>query len=273
MIYAYLLLFSLSLSSFASQEGPSLRSSITEGEKIVWAAAALSPIVTGLAQFFFKHTAVGHKPLSAEFEAKTRAVLQDMGMKNWQTVPLYKVNKAIATNQESAGFALGNAMFIDETSAKKLSDQEFRFLIGHEATHIIHNDTTTLSIFLTLMPLAFYGVSVITSTCIQWLYKKQTSYTYTDTALRMDYGLRFCATLAAINISFAAFRRYQEARADKTSIERLACPAGCIEFFENFKKKYPQEPHPLLHTHPCYADRIKMAQEYQEKHTINTDLT
>ena len=239
MFYLYFLLFSLSLQSFASQQGPSSSSSITEGEKIVWAAAALSPVVIGLISFFSNHTALGHKPLSAECEAKTRAVLQDMGMKNWQTVPLYRINKAIATNQISPGFALGNAMFIDETSAKKLSDQEFRFLIGHEAAHIIHNDSTNGSIFLTLMPLAFYGISVITSECIQWLYKKQTSYTYTDTALRMDYGTRFCATLAAINLSFAAFRRYQEARADRTSIERLDCSAGCIEFFENLKKKYP----------------------------------
>ncbi len=266
-----MLFFSLQSCTFQSEF--SKKSTITQGEKIVWAAAALSPIAIGLVSYFQKHTAIGHKPLSAEFEAKTRAILQDMGIKNWQTVPLYKVNKAIATNQASAGFAFGNAMFIDETSAKKLSDQEFRFLIGHEATHIIHNDSMTRSIFLTFMPLAFYGVSVITSTCIQWLYKKQTSYTYTDTAIRIDHGIRFCATLAAINLSLAAFSRYQEARADKTSIERLDCPAGCIEFFENIKKKYPQEPHPLLHTHPCYADRIKMAQEYQEKHTINTDLT
>ena len=260
------------MQSFAFGQEACENSTITPSEKMVWAAAALSPIALGILSCFSKTSEIGHKPLSAEWEAKTRALLKDMGMKNWQTVPLYKVNKSITTNQASAGFALGNAMFIDETSAKKLSEQEYRFLIGHEAAHIIHHDSTTISKFLMAIPLAFYGLSAAGSECIQLLLKKQTGLSSTDTSLRIDYVLRLSATWVLTALSFNAFRRYQEARADKTSIETLNCSAGCIEFFENLKKKYPQEPHYLFSTHPCLKDRIKMAQEYQEKNTITQPL-
>jgi Zn-dependent protease with chaperone function len=268
--YLFLLLL-LSAKIIPAQQKLSLSSGITQTEKAIWATATILPFVLkGIRPYLTKKSHIGHKPLSAEWEAKTRAILQDMGMKNWQTVPLYKVNKVIPTNQAYPCFGFGNALFIDETSAKKLSEQEFRFLIGHEASHIIYNDSTTKSYFLTLMPCIFYGISAATSELIQLVYKKQTSYRFSDTALRIDYGARTFATLIATKLSYLAFYRYQEARADKTSIETLDCPAGCIETFENLKKKYPQEPDPLLHSHPCYADRIKMAQEYQKKHTIIT---
>jgi len=246
---------------------------ITVPQRVGFALASVVPgMAIAVASLMVDNSAFGTKPLSPEWEAKTRAILKEMGMENWETLKLCRINKVAVANTigVSPGFARKDTIFIDETTAKLLSDEEYRFLIGHEASHIVYGDERASIKAYGFLTLAFYGAYTACSELSQWLSAKKTGQICSDRARYAHYTIGALVTWFGFDLVYNKLRRVQEARADKNSLESLNCAQGCIDFWKNYQKKHPKEPYALFSTHPSYAERIKMAEKYQTQQTNNT---
>ena len=228
----------------------------------------------GIIDFFSKLLPKKNKPLSPEIELKIRPILKEMGVKDWQTLRLYAMDESLRA--QGPAYVYGNSMFINEISVQHLPDQQFRFLIGHEASHIIYKDSIT-----GLLSLPILGAISYTATTLvpQYFYKQANGQAFGEMSRSLLQALSLGATAGLTALSFLKLARFKEARADKNSVQKLDCAQGCIDYFkgdaeyEQLKKDHRRAISfsnikfyisRLLVTHPSASESLKMAQEYTQ---------
>lgn len=234
--------------------------------KALSAAFALSPSMIGISSKFLPEKSffaiVGKYSVSKEFESKIRPILKELGLPNWETIPLKKKNNL--TGMSSPAFAYKNGIWFEEAVCEKYDLEELKFLIGHEASHIIGKDAQNREDFLIIAPVAIYGGFQAIRYGYGYIYEKITGRSINSYIDSWHFDIATsCSSLACSGLLYLKNSRTQEMQRDTDSIKKLDCAEGAVKLFEKFKKEcpYPKKPEFML-SHPSDDDRIANAKKY-----------
>lgn len=227
-------------------------------------------------------TAYGAQPLNPIYEAKVRAIAQEMNI----TTP-FTIRKMNAIALRTVGYFNAFAMFhlfgailplvdtpylfISEGFFEDLSEQEQRFLVGHELVHIReqHNRFVPLVATGTLCGL-LAAWARYSENGVQHLVEKIFSASHQKTGRIITHGTVavLCATLC--ELIAVRYQRHNEWVADHESMERLHAHEGGIRLMERWMKDFKMAEYNVLGVlfadHPSCADRRAYCIECKNKH-------
>lgn len=250
--------------------------------------STLPPIKRYLATYAQKsmEEVYGSAPLSSAHEAQVQAIAAELGIT--EPIIMRKMNtNALMTfgyhNAFAAFHLVGGLLpvvdtpflFISQGFFEDLSEQEQRFLIGHELIHIKERHTKYIQLVIVLVLLAL---------CILWgLYGRKRTEAVIATYISESYRAPslFCAGFISICILAVIpelmhfwYRRHIEWEADHQSLALLDSHDGGVQLMDRWMKEFklPQiNPYwGLLADHPsCFERR---AYCLAHKHSINKEV-
>lgn len=228
--------------------------------------------------------AYGSATLIPVYEAKILAIAKELGVTepivmrkmNTKTLLAFGYYNAFAAFHLLGGFLpLVDTpfLFISEGFFEDLSEQEQRFLIGHELVHIKERHTKYIQLILVLISLVL--------AFLWWVYARKRTEAIIARYVTESYRLPLlvCAgfltvcTLELIpDLMHLWYRRHIEWEADHQSLTRLHSHDGGVQLMERWMKEFklPQS-NPywgIVADHPsCYERRAYCLAEKQ-KHSI-----
>ena len=151
-------------------------------------------------------------------------------------------------------------LFVSEGFFDDLSDEEQRFLIGHELIHIQEHHTHYLNLVL-LSVLIFLSIvcALLKKTIYSYIQKRVSTHYYSLISALVFYGLLFiCYSVSTL--SGLAYRRHIEWVADCRSLALLESYDGALKLTERWQKEFNLPLHNpylgLLSDHPSCHERI-----------------
>jgi Zn-dependent protease with chaperone function len=149
-------------------------------------------------------------------------------------------------------------LFVSEGFFEDLSQEEQRFLIGHEIAHIKERHTVYLNLISYALLLLFLMLSWLLRKYIKLISKKITIKYSSALSNSISCIFFFTCMLSAEIIEFS-YRRSIEKEADIKSISMLKTYAGFIKLMDKYEKeiKVPEQTSyfGLLADHPTFAER------------------
>jgi len=218
--------------------------------------------------------ALGARELKPETQEEIRKVLREMGLKDVDDVCLAECIEALQKAFPKHGAAAlmspfgGNRRILltSEEAFGQLSEDEKRFLVGHEATHIKRQH---------VLKAALVGVgaalcALLPSMCVAQSYGRKKEYLKAGAVGAVGYlSALVCAILGR-----AAMSRANEREADCQAARELNAAAGGVAIMKRFKedpvmqavlKKYKSFWWRLLMAHPTLDERIAYLQKIAEE--------
>ncbi len=203
---------------------------------------------------------LGYTEVSPENEQFIRDIQKEIGLEN-QRIRIKRMSK-LATRlfgRENAFATLGNNLFISEDWFNTLSQEEKRFLVGHELAHLKKRH-----------PLKMYGINIgrlLLSICIAEALKKRLSSTGLIPNMLREGLLVLNNLILLLDICYLS--RKCEYEADDIAARELNNPDGGIVFFERLikevrdpesrfaiKRIFSRLYKKLFSTHPEFEERI-----------------
>lgn len=215
---------------------------------------------------------LGTLKLKPEDEKFVRDIIDELGMS--QDIRVYKggsvFNKTFGENNACAISGCNQYIFIGEKLLTQLTDEEKRFLIGHELMHLYHDHLEKRE----YLNLASYA-SVLASTAAVYKFRKtydaensnspiktlvfdesKKNIGFTKMSWNRELLYKTSLLLPAIVstgnhlLSMYVYRK-QESEADRDSVKKLNCANGGIAFLER-AKKIEQQSNAKIHKVPEY---------------------
>lgn len=252
--------------------------------------STLPPIQRYLASYAQKSMEEGYgsAPLTPAYEAKIMAIAKELGVTepivmrkmNTKTLVAFGYYNAFAAFYLFGGFLPvidTPFLFISEGFFEDLSEQEQRFLIGHELVHIKERHIKYAQLVMVLISLAL---------CILWWFfaRKRTeaiiaryvSESYRMPTLICAGFLSICMLEVIPDFMHLWYRRHIEWEADHQSLTRLHAHDGGVQLMERWMKEFkmPQS-NPywgLLSDHPSCYERRAYCLAQKEKHSITKEV-
>lgn len=198
----------------------------------------------------------GTEPLEPEHEAFIRGIIQELGIT--KKIIIRKMSRlGIALYRRKNACALFDRyLFVGESFFKELSEEEKRFLIGHELAHLMRNHILIRSVvFFSLL-----FISGIISAALAL--KLQSTYRLSRTTSIITGILAFAFFNRIGNIGNMMLSRHQEKEADFISVSRLQSSQGGITFLTKASAHDPYDYSKwstrLLASHPSPQERIQL---------------
>lgn len=226
----------------------------------------------GSLQFNFTGVLIGKiikkkfdKPLSNEFDQKVRSILREIQFANSDDIPLKNFDSQ--NLKLCPAFATKDTIYLDEKELSTYSDDEIRFLVGHEATHLTNKDFKNRIYFSAVVPTIIYGTLLTVSNLVyklnndgSLLDSDVTSKNHETVATSLGVSALLSGALGWLKLS-----RNQEYCADEESVKRLNCSNGAIAWLKRWQDKHPDWLPYWLSTHPRTSDRINNVLKLIEK--------
>ncbi|MGA9530305.1 MAG: M48 family metalloprotease [Candidatus Babeliales bacterium] len=197
------------------------------------------------------------KPLEKKYEDEIRSIAREMGISehfiirkmNHKELLLYGYHNAVISLPVLFGFIpIGKTLClcINEEFYKSLSDEEKRFLIGHEMVHIEKKDPVYKLCGLG----ALIFSNLLSNLAVNFFMMKKIvpeEYCISPIIIGFVIGIFSVET-------FLFYSRHIESRADILCLQKLQAYAGCLALLERWNKDYglPDETPfwGLLSSHP-----------------------
>jgi len=217
------------------------------------------------------------RELTPETQQAIREILREIGLEDADTVRLAECVESLQKVFPKSGGAsltslLGGSrriLLMSEEAFNQLSEEEKRFLIGHEAMHIKHRHVLKAVVVGALVTIC----ALSSATLVVRNYGRKKAYLQAGVAGVVGYLGAMVATL----LVRSAVSRANERKADCQAARGLDAAAGgvalmkrlkedpiMLEASENYKKFWWR----LLMDHPTLDERIAYLQKIAEEQTV-----
>lgn len=185
----------------------------------------------------------GDKNVSAELESYIRSVAQEMGI-SWNfKIKQINMNGIKTIGAENAFCYLGY-LFVHEPFIDILHQEEKRFLIAHELSHIYFKHTELRMAFPIVNCFA-----ILTTICAMYGLRNK----------KLAKGLIGCGYIgfrAGLHYWFKKKVHEQELEADAEAAKLCQSTVGAERFLQRMAKYNPTSMHASSHTHPAIITRL-----------------
>ena len=198
----------------------------------------------------------GTEPLEPAHEAFIQSIIQELGIT--KKIIIRKMSRLGITlyGRKNACALFDRYLFVGESFFKELSEEEKRFLIGHELAHLMRNHALTRSVML----FSLLCISGIISTALAL--KLQSTYRLSRTPSIITGILAFAFFNRIGSIGNMMLSRHQEKEADFISVSHLQTAQGGITFLTKASAHNPYDYSKwltrLLVSHPSPEERIQL---------------
>jgi len=209
-------------------------------------------------------------------DAPLRAEILEMARR--EGIPADEVYEVDASRQSShnnayvAGLLGTERIVLYDTTLKKFTPREIKFVMGHEMGHYVLHHIWRTVVFLALVIVAgFYLVDRITLRVIAGRPSLGITALAEPSSLPL-ISLVLSVYLFVVGPAIATFSRVQEHQADLFGLDATHDPAAAASSFLKFGRLDLDEYHvhpwieALLYSHPSLSRRIGTAQEYARRH-------